>query len=722
MYKGILVERFSIILSKIKTSKYFFSKHKIIRKLKIQKRLFITYIGLSMIPLIIIGILACSVAEDELRKLVTESSEDSLSIETENIQMQLDNYFSIINDLAYSDILQENIYRYTDKSNLEAIDSYEKVTQYLNKLFTSKSNIFNEVFALNITISGSDKKFVYGRNLDFSNSYIQKYEELQKKNPSIATSIFTNDSGQLIFVKGVTSRFDMSKAGTIVLVINGHFLHERIKEVKSESFYSFFISDDGYVYSSSNTEKIPYNKEFSYPDLLINIKQTEKEFIEADKLSKLVSNKSIVPKRIINNTEFKGEKVLIAYSPVISNNNIFYLVNTIPFSFINIAADKIKVIVIVFIIICIIIALFFTIILTSSISKPLRKLIEVMRQAKEGDFTCTVEDDSRDEIGQVIRDYNAMHESIKALINQVKKSVDDVLLSSDKIAKSSEQSFAASEQIAVTLQEVAKGASDQAFEVTQSVDYMNNLAIGIKKVTDVLSNVSQVVSETEKISTDSIRIVKLLNDKANETNEVSKKVIFDINNLSNDVKEIMKITKLIVGISDQTNLLALNAAIEAARVGAAGKGFAVVAGEIKKLADKSKEASAMINIIINNIVNKTNMTAIEANNSSSILVAQMSAVEQTDKTFNTIEISMKKIASGMVDMEISANEMLSFKDKTLSAIENISAVSEESAATSEEISASTEEQMASAKILANLSREMNSTALHLGKMVSKFKV
>ncbi|MGK0467980.1 methyl-accepting chemotaxis protein [Clostridium sp.] len=120
-----------------------------------------------------------------------------------------------------------------------------------------------------------------------------------------------------------------------------------------------------------------------------------------------------------------------------------------------------------------------------------------------------------------------------------------------------------------------------------------------------------------------------------------------INELARKFSKVHEVVQLITSISSQTNLLALNAAIEAARAGEQGKGFTVVAGEIKKLAEMTKQSTKDISNLIGSIEDETKVVLNNSSRSNEVIVSGVSA---SSNAAEKIEGSLSSIAK--VEQEV----------------------------------------------------------------------
>ena len=106
--------------------------------------------------------------------------------------------------------------------------------------------------------------------------------------------------------------------------------------------------------------------------------------------------------------------------------------------------------------------------------------------------------------------------------------------------------------------------------------------------------------------------------------------------LSEHTQQIGSTISVVDDIAEQTNMLALNAAVEAARAGEHGKGFAVVAGEIRKLADESKQAITKITSLTSNIQYTTNSTVMATEEGSKEIESGVKLAGNIEENFSAL--------------------------------------------------------------------------------------
>jgi len=147
----------------------------------------------------------------------------------------------------------------------------------------------------------------------------------------------------------------------------------------------------------------------------------------------------------------------------------------------------------------------------------------------------------------------------------------------------------------------ARGAitHDELGSVTDALNHMLE-SIG-RLVLEVRRSGTDVTSSAERILTLSEAMASGAAKQSIVLNQVTRK----IGALGQRSLEINQIVELIDEISAQTNMLALNAAIEASKAGEQGKGFAVVANEVRKLAERTSNATKDIGAFIQSIQEAT---------------------------------------------------------------------------------------------------------------------
>ncbi|MBT0654143.1 methyl-accepting chemotaxis protein, partial [Geomobilimonas luticola] len=205
---------------------------------------------------------------------------------------------------------------------------------------------------------------------------------------------------------------------------------------------------------------------------------------------------------------------------------------------------------------------------------------------------------------QVSKSAEVMASSVaetSATIEQMTVSIDRVAQSAEELASSVSETSSTIEQMTVSVDQVAGNTQELQQVATDTAATVEQLAISIRESAKNIESADDVAKAAAKEGSAGQEAVQQALAAMERVGSVIDKTALSIANLGKRSEEIGSIVRVINEIADQTNLLALNAAIEAARAGDAGRGFAVVAEEVRKLAERSVNATREIGEVIKQV-------------------------------------------------------------------------------------------------------------------------
>ncbi len=389
----------------------------LIRNTKIQLRLILILIMLSVVPLVITSIFSYEQSSSAIKSKTSTYSAQVMSQVGVNIERELNRLENDSIEIEFSALTQNVLKTIENMSDWEIENVQITMKENLVKKFSFLHDVSDVLLYTNNgrkIVAYGDKSFKLNLKKEFLDTYLKDLEQkggtpvwkslnmdVEERLVQFATSAEQmNKSDCILLGRAVLSLETGEIIGTLLIRTNERYFSNIYRNINMGNNADIFvIGSDGNVVSSRN-EKIPVAKQYKDQMLI-------KELLNRTESRERTFNMSI-----------DGKMHMVAFSYLKGAD--WFVVSTIPYTYLNSEVTKILRNIMLMVLGCSILSVVLSYIYALTISKPLNRLIKTMNEVKRGNLSVSIIDNSRDEIGEVVGNFNTMLNEIKNLMESVK--------------------------------------------------------------------------------------------------------------------------------------------------------------------------------------------------------------------------------------------------------------------------------------------------------------